>query len=127
MVKWATPAEESAQQRVDEAQRKLAEARKRAEESRRIIIGKHPKATIDVDLEGVPKVPGGAVPEVTVPDLPPLPPELRALTPLYGALGLTEAVPGGGEAVERKYMDAAYDILPPISWHCIRLTEGNNP
>ncbi len=71
-------AEQSAQQRVEEAQRRLADAKKRADESRRIIIGKHPKATIDLDLDNLPKPPGGAVPSVKPPELPPLPPELRA-------------------------------------------------
>lgn len=45
-----------------------------------------------------------------------LPPDLGALGPLFGALGLSQDVPGGGQAVERKYLDSTYDLLPPISW-----------
>jgi hypothetical protein len=43
-----------------------------------------------------------------------IPPELRALQPFYSALGLTENA-GGDPAVERKYLDAAYDLAPPLS------------
>jgi hypothetical protein len=71
-------AQEQAQQRVDEAQHRLEEARRRAAESHRIIIGKPgagngPSATIELDVDGIPKVPAGVVPP-----LPPLPPEVRA-------------------------------------------------
>src|SRR5688572_26407319 len=63
-------AQEQAQARVDEAQVKLEEARRRAEESHRLVMGKKPKATLDLDID---------VPKVDVaPPLPPLPPEVRA-------------------------------------------------
>jgi len=59
-----------------------------------------------------------------------LPTELSPLSPIAGLLGLSQDIPqtsegGGGTAVERKYIDAAYDLLPPISW-LNRLT-GSTP
>ena len=87
-------AQEHAQARVDEAQVRLDEARKRAEESHRLVFGKDgkgasegkgPSATIELDLDGMPKVPNvPAVPGAggtdmhAMPPLPPLPPEVRA-------------------------------------------------
>ena len=72
-------AQEQAQARVDEAQAKLEEARRRAEESHRLVLGKKPKATIELDMGDEAKA-GDApkVPDVALPPLPPLPPEIRA-------------------------------------------------
>ena len=67
-------AQEHAQQRVDEAQSRLEEARARAEESRRVIVGSGDSHGLE--LKGVPKIPGDAMHEI--PEIPPLPPEVRA-------------------------------------------------
>jgi hypothetical protein len=44
-----------------------------------------------------------------------IPPELQALQGVASALGLSQDVPGGGQAVEKKYIDSIYDLLPPLA------------